>query len=261
MNHLRKLFDFKQTEDSDPELLGYANEADVTALFSLLGLLAKSTGVVTKAQINVTQRVMEQHVPAALHNLAKKSFKAGKSHNLVGGMVTRHAFNLYWGQQGRWLEPLQVLDILLRVAYADGTYSELETFIIDTTRKTFGIHVRSYWYLRDYLAERLGVKIEREGESWANAKNQGRYKQKKDGKFTDASNNKVSEPLQDRDGAFAVLGLQAGATPFEIKRAYRTLVKQYHPDKQKQEQLSQSELEKMIRQFCDVQEAYEILTR
>jgi DnaJ like chaperone protein len=39
-------------------------------------------------------------------------------------------------------------------------------------------------------------------------------------------------PSQDRlADAYAALGVTAGASPAEIKRAYRKLISQYHPDK------------------------------
>ena len=55
---------------------------------------------------------------------------------------------------------------------------------------------------------------------------------------------------------YEVLGVKRGATPDEIKKAYRNLVKQYHPDRYKDNPLSNLAEEKLR----EVNEAYEMLS-
>jgi DnaJ like chaperone protein len=55
-----------------------------------------------------------------------------------------------------------------------------------------------------------------------------------------------------------VLGLPPGFTQEELKKAYRSLVKQFHPDKQVE--VPEEEKLRMAERFIDVQEAYEQLT-
>ena len=55
---------------------------------------------------------------------------------------------------------------------------------------------------------------------------------------------------------YEVLGVRQGASPDEIKTAYRKLVKQYHPDSYKGHPLEQLAKEKMQ----EVNEAYESVT-
>jgi hypothetical protein len=54
-------------------------------------------------------------------------------------------------------------------------------------------------------------------------------------------------------GAFRALGLETDATPEQIKTAYRTLAKQYHPDRNVNDKDA-------VSKFHAVQQAYEILT-
>ena len=54
---------------------------------------------------------------------------------------------------------------------------------------------------------------------------------------------------------YAVLGLTSSATDEEIKKAYRRLILQYHPDRA--EGKTQAEKEESTRRFREVQEAYE----
>ncbi len=56
---------------------------------------------------------------------------------------------------------------------------------------------------------------------------------------------------------YEVLGLQSGATQAEIKKAYRELVKKYHPDNYANHPLEDLAKEKMQ----EINEAYDTLTR
>lgn len=55
---------------------------------------------------------------------------------------------------------------------------------------------------------------------------------------------------------YEVLGIKQGATPAEIKKAYRDLVKQYHPDNYKDHPLETLAKEKMQ----EINEAYDQVT-
>jgi molecular chaperone DnaJ len=55
---------------------------------------------------------------------------------------------------------------------------------------------------------------------------------------------------------YEVLGIKQNATPEEIKTAYRTLVKKYHPDKHQDNPLSDLASEKLM----EINQAYEMLT-
>ncbi len=55
-----------------------------------------------------------------------------------------------------------------------------------------------------------------------------------------------------REDYYAILGVNRSATPEEIKRAYRKLAKQYHPDRNPGDKTAEGK-------FKEVQEAYEVL--
>jgi len=56
---------------------------------------------------------------------------------------------------------------------------------------------------------------------------------------------------------YEVLGVKEGASPEEIKRAYRELVKKYHPDQYRDNPLSELAEEKL----SEINEAYEMLMK
>ena len=58
--------------------------------------------------------------------------------------------------------------------------------------------------------------------------------------------------------SFSVLGVSQGASLAQIKSAYRTLVKKYHPDRAKRQGVSEKFASERFRQ---IQEAYEEILR
>ena len=57
---------------------------------------------------------------------------------------------------------------------------------------------------------------------------------------------------------YAVLGLERGASPADIKRAYRSLSLIYHPDKQRN--VDDDEKRKASERFVEIQKAYSTLS-
>ena len=244
-----------KTPNKPVGLLGYARGEDIRALFELLGMVASVKGWVPNSEINEIERFMAAHLPASEREFAISCFIKGTHVSKMREAVTKRAFQLYgfrdYGEPDRWLEPIQVLDILLRVALADGIFSILEQHIIDYTRQTLGVHSRAYWVVRDTLADRFGVEIPREGDSF------------KDGEAsTKRSKNKaqsvpVSSTLS-RPEALRRLGLTTESTAADIKARYRSLVKQCHPDLV-QAKGDEAAIKSAALRFCELQEAYEQL--
>jgi hypothetical protein len=238
-------------------LLGFARGEDIRALFELLGMVASSKGWVPNAEITEIERFMAAHIPASEREFAISCFIKGTQVSKMREAVTKRAFQLYgfrdYGEPDRWLEPIQVIDILLRVALADGTFSILEEHIIEYTRQTLGVHSRAYWVVRDTLADRFGIEIPREGASF------------KDGEASTKTsrNRERSTPIStslSRTEALRRLGLTDEATAVEIKTRYRSLVRECHPDLV-QAKGDESSIKAAALRFCDLQEAYEELSR
>ena len=64
---------------------------------------------------------------------------------------------------------------------------------------------------------------------------------------------------QTADDPYTILGVEPGATPEEIRQAYRTLAAQYHPDKVAH--LGEEFRALAERRFKEIQQAYETLRR
>ncbi|MBO4409563.1 MAG: DnaJ domain-containing protein, partial [Spirochaetales bacterium] len=61
--------------------------------------------------------------------------------------------------------------------------------------------------------------------------------------------------------AYAVLGLTENATEAEIKKAYRKLILEYHPDTIASKGMADEFKEYATKKFREIQEAYETICR
>jgi DnaJ-domain-containing protein 1 len=59
--------------------------------------------------------------------------------------------------------------------------------------------------------------------------------------------------------AYQVLGVTQGATPAEIKYAYRQFIGRYHPDRLAQQKLSPRQLQAAYKKMQRIKEAYHII--
>ena len=68
-------------------------------------------------------------------------------------------------------------------------------------------------------------------------------------------------PSLDLAAAYATLGVQAGATEAEVRRAYRTQMSRHHPDKLMHTHPSAEELERAARRADRIRKSYETIKR
>ncbi len=177
------------------------------AVFSTLGHLSKSDGRVTKAEIAAAEQLMRRlQLSEAERQRAIDFFQQGKEagFNLEATLreFARHSM----------LRPelrIMFIELLLETAMADGELSAPEQAILTHACTRLNIPANIYSAMlraRQGGAGRSSGPYQR-GPGWGQA--QGRS---------------INQ-------SYATLGLNASASAQEIKRAYRKLVGQYHPDK------------------------------
>lgn len=71
----------------------------------------------------------------------------------------------------------------------------------------------------------------------------------------------MSEPAEDPNKIYDVLGIKKGATKTEIKSAYRKLVKEYHPDKLRSQNVPDSVIENAKKRMREINDAYDKLMK
>lgn len=178
----------------------------IDPLFALAGAIAKSDGRVSEHEIAATEHLMTrlQLSPQQRH-MAIERFNAGKQPQFSAHLAI--ADLKLWCAGRRDLAYL-LLDMLLDIAYAEGPLAAAKLGIVRKLCWALGVHERE-------LAALAAMK----GYAYAGP-----------GASQDQAGERPRAQSAGKD-PYAVLGISANASEREIKRAYRKLISQHHPDK------------------------------
>jgi len=165
-----------------------------SAVFSIMGYIAKADGRVSKSEILLAQQVM-QHMQLAedMKKVAKELFNQGKSQDFKLDEVLEQ-FRLETHRRMHLIRAF--FEIQIQAAYADGVLDGNEHNALK------------------YIAQKLHFPIH-ELENLIQ-------------QFA-ASKGGTNQPTI--DDAYAILGTDKNVTDKELKRVYRRLLAQHHPDK------------------------------
>jgi len=184
-------------------------------LFALAGAIAKSDGRVSEQEIAATENLMTRmQMSADQRASAIESFSAGKQ---AGFAVDQTIAELRSWAGGRRDLAFLLLDMLLDVVYAEGPLSPNKFMLVRKLCASLGVHERELAALaamRGYAYAAYGT--------GGGAGPQGSYR---GGSGQDAPRQPAGKD------PYAVLGITRDAHEREIKRAYRKLISQHHPDK------------------------------
>lgn len=174
------------------------------ALFSSLGHLSKADGRVTPNEIRMVEDLMSQmNITGEHRQRAIRLFNEGKAPDFSLEQALRpflHASAVRMDLRQMFLE------ILVEAAFSSGSVSNEETVVLQRVATLFRIPPQLF-------ASMMGARTG--GGSYRQSGGQG------------APGRTVPSLEQD----YAKLGLDASASDADIKKAYRKLVSQNHPDK------------------------------
>jgi len=183
-----------------------ASDSFITPLFGLAGAIAKSDGRVSELEIAAAENLMARMQLSPLERAnAIARFTAGKQD---GFLVHLAIADLKTWCRGRRDLAYLLLDLLLDIVYAEGPLAPGKFAIMRQLCSALGVHERE-------LAALAAMK----GYAYATS-----------GSANERSQQTPRGTTPGKD-PYAVLGLDRGAGHGEIKRAYRRLISQHHPDK------------------------------
>ncbi len=193
----------------------------VAALFLCLGRIAKAKGVVHERDIDLANRVMNQlRLPEALRSEARKYFNQGKGSSFsVSDLVleVKKQFIAFPNFQRMFF------DICLSAAILDGRIIASEKSIIRDLFPLTGARPELFDDFIGQFEQGAAFGQERAHTGYGDhGQSHGRSSQ--DQGWGRATKSKLAEAL-------ATLGVTEDVQQDELKRVYRRLINQYHPDK------------------------------
>lgn len=217
------------------------------ALFSCMGHLAKSDGRVSEDEINIARKIMQHmQLTEKQTRTAMNLFRKGKEANYDINPVLDELFKI--GGRNRNLMRM-FLQFQFQAAYADGPMGSQEDQLIRHMANKLGFNRLEF--------ERISVMF-RAQNSFNQGKNsyqqgQNSYHQQRQ---YQSPPNLSAQKLKD---AYAVLGIKESASQEEVKRAYRKLINQYHPDKLAAKGLPEEMMKAATEKTQTIKEAYELI--
>lgn len=199
-----------------------------TATFSVMGYIAKADGHVTADEIRLAEAVMDRlGLNAQMRESARKLFNEGKSADFP---IDEVMIQFRQETQRRTTLIQMFLEIQLQAAYADGVMHPAEKAALTDICGYLGIPVSQLERLEEMLRAGFG---------------RGHY---------DAATAKTS--LED---AYRLLGVDESVNDTDLKKAYRRLMSQHHPDKLVSKGLPEEMIRDATEKTQQIKAAYDLL--
>lgn len=224
------------------------------ALFSSLGHICKADGQVTSAEIQVASKLMDDmNLHGEVRQEAQQAFREGKARDFP---LTQMLASFKESAHGR-RDIMQVfLEILIAAACADGRISANEFGILQKVALSLGFNQQDLQYL---IASFEASERFRRGY-------RGKWQQSQQGNKAHGnrghSNNQYQQAYQAKNAlsdAYKILGVGDKDDEKTIKRAYKKLMAQHHPDKLSAKGLPAQAIELANKRTQEIQSAYELI--
>ena len=188
-------------------------------LFGMLAKLAQADGAVSRTEINIIDRFTDRelNLPSGLKREVIKLFDKAKRDNMSFESYARNFYKII-GNQPHVLG--RVMELMDQLANADGGRSSKQSELLKKAMNIFNLNRNSY----------------QNNKRTANNDN--------------ISGNKTKDPYE-------ILDCSRNDSTKEIKKKYRKLVKEYHPDRIISKDLPDEFVELANKRFKEIQDAYE----
>ncbi|WP_328185506.1 co-chaperone DjlA [Marinobacter sp. OP 3.4] len=201
----------------------------VESVFAVMGAVSKADGVVTRDEIQMAEAMFDRfHLNATQRETAKAAFNRGKSEDFdLDAELQR--FRQVCGGQPALLQ--MFLQVQVSAVSADGQVHPAEHDMLVRIARGLG--------LPDSLVEQLEATLR---GARASASGAGNY-----------------SSAQQIDDAYKTLGVSPSIGDAELKRAYRKLMSENHPDKLAGRGLPESMREMAEERTREISHAYDVI--
>lgn len=218
--------------------------------FAVLGHLSKAKGRVTENDIQLATQLMAQmRLDDSNRKLAQQAFNRGKQADFPIRQVIRE-FRVACGQRGDLLR--MFLEIQVQAAFADAHLHNNEKEILFVVAEELGLSRLQF--------ERMLAMVYASQQFRRGAYQQYQYQQQND---YQQQHHQQYQPhsgptLED---AYNVLGVTAQDDQKTVKRAYRRLMNEHHPDKLVSKGLPEEMMEMAKEKAQQIQAAYDLICK
>ena len=215
-------------------------DAFFQSIFQLMGYLAKSDGHVSQAELAVAKEVMSNmNLNATLRQQAIDLFQAGKESDFN----PHHTIQVLRFRYGRQPNILRMChDILQKIARADGVpINPKKASTLNQLAQALGVMPFNFNF-NDFDFSQFGGGFQ-SGRQGSQQHRRPHFQQ------------------PTHTNPYTILGISKTASNEEVKKSYRRLMSQYHPDKLVSKNLSKEEMAKATEKTQEIKSAYEQLRR
>ncbi|HCS66175.1 MAG TPA: co-chaperone DjlA [Cellvibrio sp.] len=235
-------------------------EAFLKAAFSFLGYIASCDGVINRDEVNrLKVHMKKMHLSEDEQRSALHLFKAGTTPDFNASQAL---------QEFRTSTTPKLIQILLvhliSMARADGYMMEKELHALQWVAREVGYnsivfnHLLKMIYEQDQLALSLNPPQPTQQDTYS-APSKEQAKEHKNA--SPNSRRPTTNHNQDLLKAYKILGVTAEMTEDEIRRTYKKLASQFHPDKLMSQGLPQDQLNATTERFKQIQAAYAFIKK
>jgi DnaJ like chaperone protein len=206
-------------------------KAFFNATFSVMGHLAKADGHVSAQEIRLAEQVMAQMMlDADMRQQAIDLFTQGKDDTFPVQQVVEDLRQLSHGNTNLLY---MFLEIQVQAAYVDGYADEHEGRLLRQISDWLGISRFDYQRIVRMVQAEAG--------------------------FSRSGQQQNAQAKPSLDDAYAILGVSADASDADVKKAYRRLLNQHHPDKLASKGLPEEMMKVAAQKTHEIKQAYEYI--
>lgn len=225
------------------------------ATFSVMGHIAKADGRVSEREIALAETVMSRlQLSGERRSAAIALFRQGKQPGFdLAGVIARFRREC----MGRRLLIQLFLEVQIQAAYADGEPSAAKRQLLEQIRTGLGVSPMLFRQLENLIRMQQRFAAGRAGGrqgGW-----QGGWQQDAGRASGGTAGRRAPIAGPSLKEAYAVLGVQPKDSDDAVRRAYRKLLSQHHPDKLVSRGLPEDMIKLASQKTHEIRQAYEMI--